>query len=228
MTKHLLVCAIALLLWGRSFAAGDPAREFLRFIYGADDVKVSEVCWPSDDLWMIAGPKNDRGLAEIATLQFSSGKDQVIWKTIAGGLCIVELRDGKADARFILDQVYFRQRQTVLRFIYAAMERDPERLAEVATNPKKLSYGKTKPATHSDLGVYAELIAMLPVVRVRQPAEDKATKSVTYLLPLGPSGFKVRLVKRQSSWLVETDAGVDVPLDIFFKEDEERKIIYAP
>jgi len=228
MTKPLLVCAITLLLSSPAIAAAEPAREFLRYLFGAEEVKVAEVCWPNDDLWMIAGPKDDRVLAEIAALKLAPGKNEVVWEKFTGGLCIIELREGKADPRFILDQVYFRQRQTVLRFIYAAMERDLEDLGEVATNPKKVSFGRTKPAAHSDLGVYAEMIAMLPVVRIRQPAEDKATKSATYLLPLGPRGFKVRVVKRKGAWLVDTDAGVDVPLEVFFKEDEERKVIYAP
>lgn len=228
MKKHLLVGAIALLLSGRAIAAVDPARDFLRFIFGAEDVKLAEVCWPNDDLWMIAGPKNDRGLAEIAALKFPSGKDQVIWENISGGLCIVELRDGKADPRFILDQVYFRQRQTVLRFVYAAMERDPEALAEVATRPEKITYGRTKAASQSDMGVYAELIAMLPVVRTGRAAEGKVTKSVSYFLPIGPRGFTVRLVKRKSEWLVDTDAGLDVPLEIFFEEEKVRRVIYAP
>lgn len=228
MTKHLLVCAIALLSFGRSFAAADPAREFLRFIYGAENVNIADVCWPNDDVWMIAGPKNDRLLAEVAALKLPSVKNEIIWEHVTGGVWLIELRDGKVDPRFILDQIYFFQRQTVLRFVYAALEQDVEGLGEVATHPKKVTFGRTKAPSHSDMGVYAELIAMLPVVRTRRSAEAKVTKSVSYLLPLGPRGFTVSLVNRKGGWFVDTEAGLDVPLGVFFEEGKERKVIYTP
>jgi hypothetical protein len=49
---------------------------------------------------------------------------------------------------------------------------------------------------------------------------------VTFLVPLGPQGFKLRLVKRERGWMVDTDAGVNVPLEVFFQESKERRVIY--
>ncbi len=226
-TNPLLAHAfVGLLLASPCLSATHPATEFLRYVYGAKDVAVDAVCWPNPDLWMLAGPKNDRGLAEIAELKLSPGKNEIIWELVDGGLCIVEVREGKLDARFMLDQSYFQHRQTILRFIYAALEHDLEDLKELATDPKKVRFGRTKPAPHTDMAVYGEMLALLPVIRTSLPADDKVAKSVTYLVPLGKVPFKLRLVKRPHRWLVDTDAGVDVPLEIFYEETAERRVIY--
>jgi hypothetical protein len=206
--------------------AADSATEFLRFVYGATDVRTEEICWPNSDLWMLEGPKNPQGLQELAQLKLKAPRNGIIWEAIENGLSILELREGKVDARFILDQVYFRHRRTVLQFIYHALRHDKADLEQVTTNPRKVRFGATKPASDADMGVYQDIVAALPVLRVSQPAEDKVSRSVTYLVPLGSGGFKVKLVKRDRTWRVDTDGGVDVPLEVFYEQSEERRVVY--
>lgn len=206
--------------------AAEPARDYLRYLYGAKDVKIEEACWPHPDLWMIEGRPNEAGLAEIAQLEISKEKNQIFWEPIQNGLCIVEVREGKVDARSFLDQIYTQQRQAVLRFIYASLRQDQDELARVATHAAKVRFGRAKPARGGDLDVYQDMLMLTPVIRVSQPTDDQASRSVTYYVPLSPKGLNLKLVKREKGWLVDSDAGIDVPLDVFFAESKERRVIY--
>ena len=103
MTRYFAGCVAAFVLVASRSLAADPAVDFLRLIFGAEDGKVEETCWPNHDLWMPKGPRNAEGLAEIAELKLKPGRNQIIWETIQNGMCSVEVRDGKADARFVLD-----------------------------------------------------------------------------------------------------------------------------
>ena len=55
------------------------------------------------------------------------------------------------------------------------------------------------------------------MVRASAPNEDKTTKSITYRVPLGKKGLALRLVKQGSTWLVDSEQRLDVPLDFFFR-----------
>lgn len=211
---------------GICHAAAPSSTEFLRLLFGAPDVKIEEVCVPHPDLWMLLGPKHEPGLAEVAQLKIEPKPDRVVWETVGGGTCIFELRDGKADARFLLDQVYVRHRRTLLLFVYHSLRHHQGDLAEVTTDPDKVRFGQTRPAADGDLDVLEGVITQLPVVRVSSPAEDRESKNVTYLLPLGPRGFAVRLVKRERSWLVDSSRGIDVPLEVFYEQSKERRVVY--
>lgn len=193
------------------------ANEFLRYVYGAEDVDLAKVCWPHDDLWMLRGAPNPAGLAELAATNIRHKDNDIVWESIANDLCIVEVRDGKVVPTFLLEQVYTLHRQLVLRFLYASLEQDLKNLERLSTDAAKIRFGGAKPQPGGDMDVYGEIIACLPVVRVSASADDKKSKNVTYRVPLGRKGFTLQLVKKGSTWLVDSHAGIDVPLEFFFQ-----------
>lgn len=213
---RLLLPLFALLFasWTRAASVGEL---YLRHLYGDPTTDISAICWPNDDLWMLAGRKNAAGLAEIAESKISHDRDEVFWENIQNGLCIVEVRDGKVDPRFLLEQIRLQHRELILRFIYAALTADAESMRRLTTDPAKVKLAPEKAPPGGDLDVYQEVIALLPVVRVSPPADDKVSHSVSYRLPLGKDGFLVRLVKKEGGWLVDTTHRIDVPLEFFFK-----------
>lgn len=193
-----------------SLRAADPVKDYLAYIHGGDGVDIASVCWPHDDLWMIRGERDEAALREVQ--EEKPGKDPVQWFTIRNGLCIVELRDGRVDARFLIDQLRFLHRQMILRFVYAVLRHDREEIARLATRPERVKLGRWAAAPQGDLDVYQEILTQLPVVRLPKPT-DATTRSATYRLPLGPRGFDLRLVKRGSRWQIDTDTALDLPLD---------------
>lgn len=214
-SRLFLLCCF---VFGQSLAgAASPPIEYLRYMYGADEVVIEQVCWPNDDVWMMRGVKNPEGLAEIAKLELKHGKSEIIWEMIQNGLCIVELRDGKVDPAFNLDQIYFRHRELAVRFIYAALQHDKEQLEKLVTHVANIHFGRTKAAPDGDMDVYSELIARMPILRVSKPADDKVSRSVTYRLPLGASGTPLRMIKRGRHWLIDSEQRLEVPLEIFHR-----------
>lgn len=197
--------------------ADSVATQYLQYVYGGDGVEIEKFCWPHDDLWMIRGQKNPAGLAQLAQEKITHGASEVLWENIQDDLCIIEIRDGKADPRFLLDQIHFRHRQLILQFVYTALRQDQEMMKKLTTKAANVRFGRAKPAAMGDLDVYEELIASLPVVRISSPAEDMKAKSVTYRVPLGKGGLALRLVKRGGTWLIDSDQRLDVPLDFFFR-----------
>ncbi len=197
--------------------AATTANQFLRYVYGAKGVAVEQLCWPNDDLWMVHGRPNPAGLAELEKEPVNHGANEVVWAVIQNAHCIVEVRDGKVDPAFLLDQIHFGHRRLVLQFIYAALRHDTDMLKDITTQGKNVDFGRTKPAAQRDLDVYEDLIASLPVVRSSAPAADKVSHSVTYRVPLGAKGFAVRLVRRNGAWLVDTDVKLTVPLEFFYR-----------
>lgn len=197
--------------------AASTATNYLRYVYGDDGVEVAAVAWPHDDLWMLRGAKNPGGLAELAANPVKHSANEVVWELVAGGLCMFEVKDGRVDPAFGLQQVYTLHRQLVLQFIYAALAQDAEMLGRLATKPRNVKFGRAKAPPDGELGHYQEIIALIPVVRISTPAADKVAKSVSYRVPLGRRGFTVRLVKHGSAWRVDSDSPVDVPLEFFFR-----------
>ena len=205
------------LLAGAPAVAASAAKEFLLFVYGADNIDVAKVCWPSDDLWMLRGARNPAGIAELESEKIAHGQNEVVIETIHHGLCMLEVRNGRVDPAFSLEQVYTRHRQMVLRFIYASLTQDRDTLKDLATKPQNVKFGRAKAPPMGDLDQYQEVVGMIPVVRVSSPTADKESKSVTYRVPLGSKGFNVRLVKNGSQWQIDTNSTVNVPLDFFFR-----------
>jgi hypothetical protein len=216
--RYRLEWNVALLLVATLGAAraAQPGEQLLRYVYGDPAVAIDASCWPHEDLWMLKGERNDAALAELSQEKITHGPNEVFWLRVQHALCVVEVRDGKADPRFLLDQVYLRHRQVLLQFVYAALTQDQEMLSKLATRPAHVKFGNAKPPAMGDLDVYQELIAHLPVLRISAPAADKSSRRVTYRVPLGKAGLDLRLVKKGGSWLVDTDKVVDVPLEFFF------------
>ena len=217
MPKSLLFLICPFVLGQTLAIAASAPIEFLRYMFGAEDVAIEETCWPNDDVWMVHGANNPAGLAEIAKLKLRHGQDEVIWELIQNSLCVVELRKGKVDPAVNLDQIQILHRQLALRFVYSALEQDKEELSRIVTNVENVRFGRVKPAAGGDMGVYGEIIARLPVLRVSTPAEDKISKSITYRVALAPKGMTLRMIKRGSQWLIDTSSRLDVPLEFFFR-----------
>ena len=216
---NILKLVLGLLVVGGTslMGADSVATQYLQYVYGGDGVDIDKICWPNDDLWMIRGQKNAEGLAQLAQEKISHGANEVVWENIQNALCIVEIRDGKADPRFLIDQVHQQHRQLILQFIYASLRQDQDMLKRLTTKPANVKFGRAKPAAGGDMDVYQDIIAMLPVVRVSVSAGDKTTKSITYQVPLGKKGLALRLVKQGSTWLIDSEQRVDVPLEFFFR-----------
>lgn len=218
MKTLLIVSLLCLASVGAAPASeAGPAVQFLRFIYGAENVAIETHCWPNDDIWMLAGPKNPGGLEEIEKTKISKARNTVLWESIDRAICLIEVREGRVDPAFNLDQVYFRHRQTVLRFVYAALGQDNEELAHVVTDVANVKFGGAPRPARGDMGVYQDIVMQMPVVRSSLPATDKSSRSITYRIPLGDRGFSVRLIKKDGQWLVDTRKAVTVPLALFFK-----------
>ncbi len=202
----------------KALPAATPANEFLRYVYGAEGILLEKYCWAHDDLWMLHGRANPAGLAQLDQEKVKHGTNEVIWENIQGAVCIVEIREGKADPAFMLDQTYGRHRQLVLQFIYASLRHDLDLLKGITTQVKNMDLGRLKEAPPpGDMDVYQDLIIAMPVVRVSLPAADKVSRSVSYRVPLGSKGFTVRLVRKNGAWQIDTDAKVKVPLEFFFQ-----------
>ncbi len=199
-----------------SLHAATTANQVLQYIYGAPDIEIEKLCWPNDDLWMLRGPNDPAGLAELAEEKIAHGKNEVLWTHIQMGLCMVEIREGKFDATFMLDQIYYRHREIVLQFIYATLTQDRDALDRLTTNAANVKFDKNQPPPGGDLDVYQGIVPLIPVVRVSLPAADKTSKSITYRVPLGPHGFNLRLVKKGGAWKVDTTTRVEVPLEFLF------------
>jgi hypothetical protein len=213
--RRLVIC-VALGVASASYGAS-AANSFLRYIYGADGIDLKTICWPNDDIWMLRGAKSPAGLAQLESAKIPHGSNEVLWENIQNGLCMVEIREGKVDPAFMLEQVYTLHRQLILQFIFGSLSQDAETLSRVTTNPNNVAFGGLKAAAQGDMDVYADMISLIPILRVNPPAADKASKSVSYRVPLGKEGFTVTLVKTGSKWLIRTDTKTEVPLAFFFQ-----------
>lgn len=213
--RRFVIC-VALGVASASYGAS-AANSFLRYVYGADGIDLKTICWPNDDIWMLRGAKNSAGLAQLESEKLPHGSNEVLWENIQNSLCMVEVREGKADPAFMLEQVYTLHRQLILQFIYASLSQDQEMLARLTTNPKNVNFGGAKAPAGGDLGVYEGIITMIPIVRVSTAVTDKLSKSVSHRVPLGKKGLTLTLVKRGSTWLVRTDLKTEIPLEFFYR-----------
>jgi hypothetical protein len=57
MNKVLRLFTMLAIASCTSHAAEPVAKQFLRFMYGADGIQISNICYASDDLWMLPGAK---------------------------------------------------------------------------------------------------------------------------------------------------------------------------
>jgi hypothetical protein len=194
-------------------------KQFLRYIYGADGIELSNVCHPSDDLWMLRGAKNTNALSTLDSLTIASKPTGVTSGLVGRDMYFVETRDGKVDPAFNLDGVYAMHRQIVLRFVYSALSRNSRMLGEIATDPNKVKIIGPKDAPPSgDMDVYAGIIEQMPVVRSSKPIDDAKSRTVTYHVPIGEEALAMTLIKSGSTWKIDTSKTIQVPLEFFYRE----------
>ena len=166
---------LLLFLTALAAQAAEPAsKQFLRYIYGADGIEVTNFCHPSDDLWMLRGSKNTNALSALDTLKIESKPTGVTSGLVHTDLYFIEIRDGKVDPSFNLEGIYAMHRQLVQHFIYAALSQNQRMLGALVTDAKKVKMDGPK-AAKGDMNQYASIIELLPVVRSSKPAEDRKT-----------------------------------------------------
>ena len=218
---NIIVRLVATFLVSASAAqcAEPVAKQFLRYIYGADGMELTNICHPSDDAWMLRGAKNTNALTELDQLKISAKPAGVTSGLVGRDLYFVETRDGKVDPALNLDGVYMMHRQVVLRFIYSALSQNQRMLGQVVTDVSKVKTDGPKDAPPGgDMDVYGPIIEQLPVVRSSKPKDDAESRSVTYRVPLGEEALTLILVKHGSTWKVDTSKSVRVSLEFFYRE----------
>ena len=216
MNNSLRLIALLLLATPVAQCAEPAAKQFLRYIYGADGIGLTNICHPSDDLWMLRGTKNTNALAALDAEKFESKRTGVSSGVLGTDIYFIELRDGLVDPAFSLDGIYVLHRQLVLRFLYSTLPRDQATLRRLVTDASKVQIvGPT--AAPGDMDQYGSVIEAMPVVRSSRPADDAKTKTVTYRVPIGDTALALTLVKEGSTWKVDTSKTVRVPLEFFFR-----------
>ena len=197
----------------------EPAsKQFLRYIYGADGVELTNICYPSDDAWMLRGAKDTNALAILDTLKVSSKTNGVTSGLVGRDMYFIETRDGKVDPAVNLEGVYTMHRQLVLQFIYSALSQNQRMLREIVTDANKVKIDGPKDAPPGgDMDVYGPIIGQLPVVRSSKPQDDVKSRTVTYRVPLGEEVLVLTLLKEGSRWKIDTSKSVRVSLEFFYR-----------
>jgi hypothetical protein len=198
---------------------GEPmTKQFLRYIYGADAVELTNVCLPSDDVWMLRGAKDTNALAALDNLKIAWKPTGITSGLVGRDMYFIETREGKVDPALNLDAVYMMHRQLVLRFIYSALTQNQKMLGQSVTDAKNVKIEGPKGAPPGgDMDVYGPIIEQLPVVRSSKPQDDAKSRTVTYRLPLGEEFLTLTLVKEGSTWKIDTSKALRVSLEFFYR-----------
>jgi hypothetical protein len=211
---------VLFVLFAQAGSAGEPvAKEFLRYIYGADGIEISQICVPCDDAWMLRGPKDTNALAAVEALNMDPAKKSGVFAgLVRNDAYFLELHDGRIDPAFSLEGRYSIHRQIAKMFLYAALRHDQRLLARLTTDAKKVEILGSKDAPPAgDMDVYQGVIEAIPVVRSSKPSEDIKSKSVTYRLPVGDTALSITLVKKDGVWKIDTSKPVKVSLAFFYQ-----------
>jgi len=211
---------LALLLACHHVLGGEEpaAKHYMRWIYGADNVDLAKVCQSHPDLWMLRGERNAGALAALDRSKIDFAKrDGIISGVLGTDIVFVEVRDGLVNPAFSLEGVHALHRQLVLMFLCHCLDGDTDVMKRLVTDPANVEIGGNK-AAPGDMDQYAGILALVPVLRSSRPEEDARTKSVTYRVPLGEQGLALTLVKKGSTWRVDTSKKVVVPMEFFFRQ----------
>ena len=192
-------------------------RSYLCYLYGKDVPEIRDICIPCEDLWMLRGRENIARQVQVLSSPAKASRTGLFMEMIDGDLCIVELKDGKVDPGFNLENVYATQRGLVLQLVYHSLRQDKRSLARLVTHPDNVSFGGAPAASDGDMDVYVGVLEHLPVSRTGSPTEDAKTKSVEYRIPMGDKIFSVRVVRAEGEWKIDTSKPVEVPLGFFFR-----------
>ena len=217
---NIIIRLFAVLLVSASVArcAEPVTKQFLRYIYGADGVELTNICLPSDDAWMLRGAKDTNALAALDSLKIASKPTGITSGLVGRDMYFIETRDGKVDPAFNLDGIYMIHRQIVLRFIYSALSQNQRMLGQIVTDASKVKIDGPKDAPPGgDMDVYGPIIEQLPVVRSSKPQDDAKSRTVTYRVPIGEEALTLTLVKDGSTWKIDTSKTIRVPLEFFFR-----------
>jgi len=217
---NIIIRLFAVLLVSASAAqcAEPAAKQFLRYIYGADDIELTNVCHPSDDSWMLRGAKNTNALTALDSLKVSTRTNGVTSGLVGRDMYFIETREGKVDPAVNLEGVYTMHRQLVLQFVYSALSQNQRMLRQIVTDSSKVKIDGPKDAPPGgDMDVYGPIIGQLPVVRSSKPQDDAKSRTVTYRVPLGEEALVLTLVKEGSTWKIDTSKSVRVSLAFFYR-----------
>jgi hypothetical protein len=116
-----------------------------------------------------------------------------------------------------LEQLFGLHREVVRRFIYLSLLQDRDRLSRLVTNIDNVSFGPVPKAGYGDMDVYGEVIGTLPVARTSSPGDDSKSQSIAYRIPLGDEILKLRLVRKDGLWRIDTSSQLVVPLRFFWR-----------
>jgi hypothetical protein len=221
-----LLMVLAGLIWSLGSVAQTTPQKFLLYCYGAEDIDITAIAHPNDDIWMLRGAKNEEGIDAVKTTDLKLAASGVFSGPIGRDFCVVQMRAGKVDPSYNLAQIHGMQRALILQFVFACLSQEPSQLQRLVTNPANVSFGKTKPARSGDLDVYADVVSNIPVLRSSAPAADKASKSVGYRLPIGREEVVLKLIKKGSTWMVDGGTPIKMPMEFFYEEGPGRKVFY--
>lgn len=192
------------------------AKQFLRHVYGAEGIELGRICHPSDDLWMLGGARNDEALAAIDGMRIGAAGDGIVSGVVRSTMYFFELRDGLVDASFTLDGVLQYQRRLALEFLYACLSHDLEALGQLTTDPARVRIVGPAPPS-GEMGQYASIIELMPVVRSSSPVEDAKSRTVTYRVPIGDRGLSMTMMKVDGRWKIDTRKTMVVSLEFFYR-----------
>jgi len=195
----------------------EVVRSFLTYQYGGEVLDIDKLCIPCPDLWMLRGVDQPQKRDAIKQLEVKVGSTGVFMNTVEQDICIVELKDGHVDPQFNLAMVQQIHKQMILGFVYNSLLQDKDEISRLVTNTANVSFGGAPKAGNGDMDVYANILALIPVLRVSEPQSDVQTKFVTYRMPIGSEIFIVRIVKRDGKWKIDTDKKIIVPLKYFWQ-----------
>ena len=194
------------------------AQQFLRYLYGADNVEITNICLPWEDAWMLHGAKNTNALAALDLVKIASKPTGITSGLLGPDMYCIETRNNKVDPGFNLDGVYMKHRQIVLRFIYSALSQNQEMLRQLVTDSSRVKIdGPKEAAPPGDMDVYGPIIEQLPVVRCSTPQDDVQSRTVTYRVPIGEEALTLTLIKNGSTWKIDTTKSIRLSLKFFYQ-----------
>jgi hypothetical protein len=94
---NIVIRFIAPLLVSVSAAqsAEPAAKQFLRYIYGADGIDLTSICHPSDDVWMLRGAKNTNALAALDAMKIASKPSGITSGLVGTDIFFIERATGR-------------------------------------------------------------------------------------------------------------------------------------
>ncbi len=217
MTTIIRLFAVLLVMTSTTQAAEPAAKQFLRYIYGADGIELSNLCHPSDDAWMLRGAKDTNALLALDSLKITSKSTGITSGLVGTDIYFVETRDGKVDPTFNLEGIYALHRQLIHQFVCSALSQNREMLGRLVTDASKVKIDGSK-AAPGDMDQYGSIIELMPVVRSSKPADDAKSRRVTHRVAIGEEALTLTLVKDGSTWKIDTSQTVRVLLEFFFRE----------